>query len=59
MKSGHLSRYDRHLGKLNYAWQDNTDSSAIEAQGQASLISWHIHIGIPIISHVVSGIVTF
>ena len=25
-KSGHLSSYDGHLGKLNYAWQENTDA---------------------------------
>ena len=24
--SGLLSSYDRHLGKLNYAWQENTDA---------------------------------
>ena len=26
-KSGLLSSYDGHLGKLNYAWQENTDAS--------------------------------
>ena len=41
-KSGHLCRCDRHLGKLNYAWQVNTDASVGEAGGQASLISCHI-----------------
>ena len=38
-KSGHLSSYDGHLEKLNYAWQENTDSSGGEPGGQASLIS--------------------
>ena len=57
--SGVLSSYDGHLGKLNYAWQENTDASGGELGGQASLISWHIYIGIPINFHEVSGIVTF
>ena len=38
MKSGHLSRYDGHLGKLNYAWQENTYASGHGSVGQASLI---------------------
>ena len=58
-KSGLLSSYDRHLGKLNYAWQENTDASGGEAGGQASLISWHSYIGIPINFHEESSIVTF
>ena len=58
-KSGFLFSYDRHLEKLNYAWQENTDDSGGEPGGQASLISWHIYIGIPINFHEVSGIVTF
>ena len=58
-KSGFLSSYDRHLWKLNYAWQENTDASGGEPGGQASLISWHSYIGIPINFHEVSGIVTF
>ena len=37
-KSGLLSSYDRHLGKINYAWQENTDTSGGEPGGQASLI---------------------
>ena len=57
-KSGLLSSYDVHLGTLNYAWQENTDASGGEPEGQASLISWHIHIGIPINFHKESGIVT-
>ena len=57
--SGLLSSYDGHLGKLNYAWQENTDSSGGEPGGQASLISWHSYIGIPINFHEESGIVTF
>ena len=58
-KSGLLSRYDGHLGKLNYAWQGNTDASVGEPGGQASLISWHSYIGIPINFHEESGIITF
>ena len=57
-KSGLLSSYDWHLGKLNYAWQDNTDASGGKAGRQASLISWHSYIGIPINFHEESGIVT-
>ena len=34
-KSGLLSSYDGHLGKLNYAWQENTDASGGEPGGQA------------------------
>ena len=48
-KSGLLSSYDGHLGKLNYAWQENTDLSRGEPGGKASLISWHSYIRIPII----------
>ena len=59
MKSGHLSRYDGHLGKLHYAWRYSTDATEVEAGGQASLISWHIYIGISINFHEESGIITF
>ena len=58
-KSGLLSSYDGHLGKLNYAWQGNTDASGGDLGGQASLIIWQIYIGIPINFHEESGIVTF
>ena len=58
-KSGLLFSYDGHLGKLNEAWQGNTDSSGGEPGGQASLISRHSYIGIPINFHEESGIVTF
>ena len=58
-KSGLLSSYEGHLGKLNYAWQENTDPSAGDAGGQASFISWHSYIGIPIYFHEESGMVTF
>ena len=58
-KSGLLSSYDGHLGKLNYAWRDNTEFSGCEPGSQASLISWHSYIGIPINFHEQSGIVTF
>ena len=50
-KSGLLSSYDGHFMKLNYAWQENTDASGGEPGGQASLISWHSYIGIPINFH--------
>ena len=43
-KSGLLSSYDGHLGKLNYAWQKHTHASGGEPGGQASLINWHIYI---------------
>ena len=58
-KWGFLSSYDGHVGKLNYAWQENTDASVCEPGGQGSLISWHSFIGIPINFHEESGIVTF
>ena len=58
-KSGLLSSYDGHGGKINYAWQENTDASEGEPGGQASLISWHSYIGIPLNFHKESGIVTF
>ena len=57
-KSELLSSYDRHLRKLNYAWQENTDASGGEPRGQASLISLNSYIGIPIIFHEGAGIVT-
>ena len=56
---GLLSSYDGHLGKLYYAWQENTDTSGCEPGGQVSLISWHSYIGIPINFHEETGIVTF
>ena len=58
-KSELLSSYDGHLGKLNYAWQENTHASGGKVGRQASLISWHCYIGIPINFHEESGIVTF
>ena len=58
-KKGLLSSYDGHLGKLNYAWQENTDASGGEPRGQEFLISLHSYIGIPINFHEGSGIVTF
>ena len=57
-KSGHLSSYDGHLGKVNYAWQENIDASGGEPRGQASLISLNRYIGIPIIFNEGAGIVT-
>ena len=56
--SGLLSSYDGHLGKLNYAGQENTDASGGEPGGQESLISRHSYLGIPINFHEESGIVT-
>ena len=50
-KSGLLPSFDGHLGKLNYACQENTDVSGGETGGQASLISWHTYIGIPLKFH--------
>ena len=58
-KSVLMSSYDGHLGKFNYAWQENTDASGREPRGKASLVSWHSYIGIPINFHEESGIVTF
>ena len=58
-KSGLLPSYDGHLGKLNYAWQENTDASGSVPGGQASLITWHSYISIPINFHEESGIVPF
>ena len=58
-KSGLLSSYDGHLGKLNYAWQENTYASGGEPGVQTSVISWHSYIGIPIIFHEDSAIITF
>ena len=50
-KSGLLSSYDGDLGKLNYAWQENTDASGGELGCQASLIICHSYIGIPVNFH--------
>ena len=36
--SGHLSGYDGHLGKLYYAWQENTDTSGGDQGGQPPLL---------------------
>ena len=47
-KSGLLSSYDGHLGKLNYALQENTYASGGESGGEASIIRWHSYVGIPI-----------
>ena len=51
VKSELLSVYEGHRCMLNYAWQENTDASGCEPGGQASLISWHNYIGIPINFH--------
>ena len=57
--SGLLSSYDGQLGKLKYAWQENTDASGGDPGGQVSLISWHSYICIPINFHEESGTATF
>ena len=38
-KSGLLSSYDGHIGKLNYVWEKNKDASGGEPRDPASLIS--------------------
>ena len=58
-KSGLLSSYDGHHGKLNYAWQENTYAYGSEPGDQASLVNWHSYIDIPINFNEESGIVTF
>ena len=58
-KSGLLSRYDGHLRKLNYVWQDNTDASLGEVGDQASLSSFQKDLGIPINFQEATGLVTF
>ena len=37
-KSGLLSSYDGHLGKLNYTWQENTDASGGEPEAKIPLL---------------------
>ena len=37
-KSGLLSSYDGHLGKLNYAWQENTDASGGDREAKCPLL---------------------
>ena len=37
-KSGLLSSYDGHLGKLNYAWQENTDASGVSREAKLPLL---------------------
>ena len=37
-KSGLLSSYDGHLGKLNYAWQENTDASGVSREAKRPLL---------------------
>ena len=37
-KSGLLSSYDRHLGKLNYAWQENTDAFEVSREAKRPLL---------------------
>ena len=37
-KSGLLSSYDGHLGKLNYAWPENTDPSGSEPGGKRPIL---------------------
>ena len=58
-KTAVLCSYDRHLRKLNSAWQENTDASGGEVGGQASLIGWQSYIVIAINFPEESGIITF
>ena len=58
-KSGHLRSYEGHLRNLNYAWQDNTDTSGGEVGDQVSLSSFHSDIGIPINFQEESSLVSF
>ena len=37
-KSGLLSSYEGQLGKLNYAWQENTDASGGEREAKRPLV---------------------
>ena len=37
-KSGLLFSYDGHLGKLNYAWQENTDASVGDREAKHPLL---------------------
>ena len=50
-KSALLSSNAGHLGKISSAWQENIDSFGGVPGSQASLISWHNYIGIPINFH--------
>ena len=56
--SGHLSRSDGHLRRLNLAWQNKTDASGGEAEDRGSLSSWHSDIWIPNQFQEESGILT-
>ena len=38
VKSGHLSSYDGHLAKLNYAWQENTEASGVSREAKLPLL---------------------
>ena len=49
---------DGHLRSLNQAWQNNTDTSGVQAGDQVSLSSWHSDIGLPIHFQEESVIVT-
>ena len=51
VKSGYLSRYDRHLRNVNEAWQDNTDASGSQVGDQVSFSILHSVIGIPFNFH--------
>ena len=54
-----MSSYGVHLSNLNYALQDNTDTSGGEVGDQASLSSFHRDIGFPIQFQDESGLVAF
>ena len=57
--SGILCSYEGHLRNLNYAWQDNTDTSGVEVGDQGSLSSFHRDLGILINFQEESSLVSF
>ena len=59
VKSRHLCSYEGHLMNLNYAWQDNTDTTGGEVRDQVSLSSFHRDLGIPINFQEESSLIIF
>ena len=57
-KSGLLSSYVGHLGKLNYAWQENSDASGSELEAKLPLLAGTV-ILVFLSIFTKSGIVTF
>ena len=58
-KSGLLCSYEGHLRNLNYAWQDNTDTSGGEVGDQGSLSTFNRDIGISIHFQEESSLLSF